>query len=155
MPSCLLHNTHGLTMSCMGIHRPWESYMVMECYYRPWIEYTVRRRQPWQFYNRPWTTHTVVLRRTLTLIIALGQYTSSDYIGCEMLSSPLERIHYLKMSGVTCYGRPWTSHTIRGCWAWHARMSLEQHTWLDDIRRGMPLSPLENIHGGTRLRAIL
>ena len=119
MPSWLLKNTHGVTMSVMGIHLPRESYMVMEC------------------------------------IIALGQYTWSDYIGCEMLSSPLEKIHDLKMSGVTCYHRPWTSHMIGGCRAWHACMSLGQHTWLDDVKRGIPLSHLDNIHGGTILRAIL
>ena len=89
------------------------------------------------------------------MIISLGQYTWSDYIGCEMLSSPLERIHDFKVLGVTCYHRPWTSHTIGGCRASVARMSLGQHTWLDDVRHRIPLLPLDNIHGGTRLRAIL
>ena len=115
----------------------------------------VGRRQPWQCYNRPWTAHTVGLRRTLNVIIALGLYTWLDYIGCEILPSPLEGIHDWKMSGITCYHRPWTSHTIGGCRAWHASMSLGQHTWLDDVRRGMPFSPLDNIHGGMRLRAII
>ena len=72
-----------------------------------------------------------------------------------MLSSPLERIHDFKVLGVTCYHRPWTSYTIGGCRASVARMSLGQHTWLDDVRRGMPFSPLDNIHGGMRLRAII
>ena len=111
-------------------------------------------RQPWQYYNRPWAVHTVGRRWALNVIITLGQYAWLYCIGCEMLSSPLERIPYLTMLGVTCYHRPWTSHTIGRCRAWHAHMSLRKQTWLDGIRRGMPLSPLDNIHGGTRLRAM-
>ena len=111
-------------------------------------------RHPWQYYNSPWAVHTVGRRWALNVIIALGQYAWLYYIRCEMLSSPLERIHNLTMSGVTCYHRPLTSHTIGRCQVWHVRMSLRQQTWLDGIRRGMPLSPLDNVHGGTRLRAM-
>ena len=74
----------------------------------------IELRQPWQSYNRPWAVHTVGRRWALNVIIALGQYTLSYYIGCEMLSSPLERIHDWMMSGVTCSHRSWTSHPIEG-----------------------------------------
>ena len=108
-------------------------------------------RQPWQYYNRPWVVHTVRRRWALNVIIALGQYAWLYYIGCEMLSSPLERIHDLRMSGITCYHHPWTSHTIGRCrgvacphvpsvadmvgWhpAWDAIISFGQHTWWDEI----------------------
>ena len=111
-------------------------------------------RKPWQYYNCPWAVHTVGGRWALNVIITLGKYSWLYCIGCQMLSSPLERIHDLTMSGVTCYYRPWTSHTIGRCRAWHACMSLRQQTWLDGIRHGMPLSPFDNIHGWTRLRAM-
>ena len=84
------------------------------------------------------------------MIIALGKYTWSDYVGCDMLLSPLESIHDRTMSGITGYHCPWKSQTIVRCRAWHARIALGRHTWLDDVRNGMPLSPLYNIHGGTR-----
>uniref|UniRef100_A0A494G8J0 Uncharacterized protein n=1 Tax=Solanum lycopersicum TaxID=4081 RepID=A0A494G8J0_SOLLC len=51
------------------------------------------------------------------------------------------------MSGITGYHCPWKSR----CRAWHAHIALGRHTWLFDVRNGMPLSPLYNIHGGTRL----
>lgn len=138
MLSSSLDRIHGRTTSWMT----W--------YHLSWKAHTIGLRQPWQWYNRPWAAHWIRGRRALNMIIALGQYTWSDYIGCEMLSSPLERIQDWTMSGVTCSHRPWISHTIGGCRAWQARMSHGQHTWLDDIRHGMPSSPLENIHGGTR-----
>uniref|UniRef100_A0A494G8I1 Uncharacterized protein n=1 Tax=Solanum lycopersicum TaxID=4081 RepID=A0A494G8I1_SOLLC len=61
MQSWLLNSKHGQTMSGMnGIHRPWEAYMVKECYHRPWIEYMVK-----ECYYLPWTSHTVGLRYPL------------------------------------------------------------------------------------------
>ena len=104
----------------------------MTCYHIPWTEHTIGKRQPWQCYNRPWAAHTIGRRRALNVIIALGQYTWLEYVGYDMLSSPLESIHNWTMPGVIGYHRPWTSHTIVRCRAWHARMALGQHTWLDD-----------------------
>ena len=62
------------------------------------------------------------------MIIALGQYTWSDYIGCDMLSSPLESIHDRTMLGVTGYHCPWKS--------------LRSY----DVGRGMPAWPLGGTH---------
>uniref|UniRef100_A0A494G8G8 Uncharacterized protein n=1 Tax=Solanum lycopersicum TaxID=4081 RepID=A0A494G8G8_SOLLC len=90
-------------------------------------------------------------RRTWHAIMAFEKHTRCDYVS-HGHSSPTGIIHG---HGVTCYHRPWTSHMIGGCRAWYACMSLGQHTWLADVRHGIPLSPLDNIHGGTILRAIL
>uniref|UniRef100_A0A494G8H6 Uncharacterized protein n=1 Tax=Solanum lycopersicum TaxID=4081 RepID=A0A494G8H6_SOLLC len=43
--------------------------------------HTIGQRQPWQCYNRPWVAHTIGRRRALNAIIALGQYTWSEYVG--------------------------------------------------------------------------
>ena len=42
------------------------------CPHVSWAAHMVGRRQPWQCYNRPWTAHTVGLRLTSNVIIALG-----------------------------------------------------------------------------------
>ena len=34
------------------------------------------------------------------------------------------------------------SHMVRRCRTFHAIFAFEQHTWLDDVRHGMPSSPL-------------
>uniref|UniRef100_A0A494G8H2 Uncharacterized protein n=1 Tax=Solanum lycopersicum TaxID=4081 RepID=A0A494G8H2_SOLLC len=120
----------------------------MTCYHLPWIANTTGLRQPWQCYNRPCQAHTIGQRWALNVIIALGKYTWSDYVGYDMLSSPLEIIHNWMMPGVIGYHRPCTSHTIIRFWAWHGRMALRHHTWLDDIRRGMRSSSFDSIHGG-------
>ncbi|TMW86571.1 hypothetical protein EJD97_021201, partial [Solanum chilense] len=82
-------------------------------------------------------------RRDLNVIIALGQYTWSNYGVYYMLSSPFESIHDRTMSRVADYHRPWKSETIIRYRAWHARMDLGWHTWFNDVRRWMPSSPLD------------
>ena len=122
----------------------------MTCYHLPWTTHTIGLRQPWQCYNHPWAAHTIGRRRALNVIIALGQYTWQNYVSCDKLSSPLKSIHDGTMSGGTGYHRPWKSQTIIRCQAWHARITIGRHTWLDDVRRGMPSLTLYNIHGGVR-----
>ncbi|TMW86553.1 hypothetical protein EJD97_021230 [Solanum chilense] len=62
-------------------------------------------------------------------IIALGQHTESDYVGCGMLSYPLESIHDWKTSGLACYHLTLTAQMVRR------------------RRRGTPSSPLDCKHG--------
>uniref|UniRef100_A0A494G8H7 Uncharacterized protein n=1 Tax=Solanum lycopersicum TaxID=4081 RepID=A0A494G8H7_SOLLC len=137
-------------------YRPWRTYTVGRCWaWKVIIDlglhthaHTIGLRQPWQCYNRPWTTHTTGRLRALNVIIALGKYTWSEYVGYDMLSSPLESIHNWTMPGIIGYQCPCTSHTIVQFLAWHARMALRQHTWLDDVRSGMTSSSIDSIHGG-------
>ena len=49
-------------------------------------------------------------------------------------------------SCVACHHRPWIAHTIERHLAWHDITSLGQHTQSNDVRRGMPSSPLGSIH---------
>ena len=120
----------------------------MTCYHIPWTTHTVGQGQPWQCYKRPWAAHTIGRRRALNVIIALGQYTLSEYIGYDILSSPLESIHNWTMSGDIGYHPPWTSHTIVRFRVWHSRKALRQHTWLDYVRHGISSTPFDSIHGG-------
>ena len=122
-------------------------------------------RQPWQFYNCPWATHTVGQRRALNVIIALALYTWSGYIGCDILSSPLERIHDQTMSIMAYYHLPMNEHMIGqhaiialvhrtrsddvGCG--NAIIALGMHIRWDDVSHGMPSFPLEGIHNRTTL----
>ena len=78
----------------------------MTCYHIPWTAHTIEQRQPRQCYNHPWAAHTIERQRALNVIIALGQYTLSEYVGYDMLSSPLESIHNWTMSGDIGYYRP-------------------------------------------------
>ena len=120
----------------------------MTCYHLPWTAHTIGLRQPLSCNNLPWEALIVRRRRKLNVIIALGQYTWSEYVGYDMVSSPLESILNWTVWGVIGYHRPWTSHTIVRFRAWHARMAHRQHTWLDYVRRGMPSTPFDSIHGG-------
>ena len=44
---------------------------------------------------------------------------------------------------------PWTTYTVRHSLAWHVIIDLEQNTWLNDVKRGIQLSPLDNTHDKT------
>ena len=103
-------------------------------------------RQPWQCYNRPWATHTVGQRRELNVIIALALYTWSGYIGCDILSSTLKRIHDQTMSIMAYYHLPMTEHMIGQRSALHANMALGKHTRSNDVGHSIPSFPL----GSTR-----
>uniref|UniRef100_A0A3Q7GR05 Uncharacterized protein n=1 Tax=Solanum lycopersicum TaxID=4081 RepID=A0A3Q7GR05_SOLLC len=45
--------------------------------------------------------------------------------------------------------RPWTANTIERQWAWHAITAFEQHSRSDNVRLGMPSSPLGSTDGRT------
>ena len=96
----------------------------------------------------------------------LGNTQSND-VGHEMPYSPLGSTHGRMMSGVTfnllpwntqivrqrraCHHCPWITYTIRRCKALHAIMDLVQHTWLDEVARGRPSSPLDSTDGLTTM----
>ena len=106
----------------------------------------IRLRQPWQSYNRPWAAHTVGQRRALNVIIALALYTWSGYIGCNILSSPLERIYDKTMSIMEHYHLPITEHMIGQRRALHANMALGKHTRSNDVGHSIQSYPLGSTH---------
>ena len=92
----------------------------------------------------------------------------ADDVGSGMPIVASGCISYRMTSGVTCYLLPWAADTIGLRQAWHARMFLGHHTWLDDVEhpmasstlgttlsddvgRGMPLSLLGSTHGRMKL----
>ena len=66
-----------------------------------------------------------------------------------MTSLPLDSTHSRNTSGVECHHRLWTAHTVRRRRAFHAIIAFGQHTRLNDVRHGMPSSPLDSTHGRT------
>ena len=107
-------------------------------------------RQPWQSYNRPWVAHTVRQRRALNVIISLAQYTWSGYIGCNILSSPFERIHDQTMLIMEYYHVPMTEQMIGQRRALHANMALGKRTRSDNVGCKMPSLTLDRIHDSTK-----
>ena len=79
--------------------------------------------------SRSWTTHMVGRCRELHVIIAFGQYTLTNDIGCGMLSLPLDNRNGRTTLGV------------------HAIIAIGQYTQPDDVGRGLPSSPLGSTHG--------
>ena len=76
-------------------------------------------------------------------IIAHGWKTRSNDVGRKMPSSPLGSTHDRTTSGVACRHGPSTPHTVERCRAWRAIIADERKTRLNDVRRGMPSSPLD------------
>ena len=84
-----------------------------------------------------------------------------------MTSTPLNSTYGQTTSGVTCYHRLWTAHTVikMSCvalhhrpWiartvgrhrAWHNITAFGQHTRSNDVGRGMPSSPFGSTNGQT------
>ena len=67
-----------------------------------------------------------------------------------MQSSPLGSTHDRMTSGVACHHRLWAAHTVEQHHAWHDIIAFGQHTWSEDVGRGMTSPPLESTHGGQR-----
>ena len=82
MTSPPLDCTHGLTTSGVA------------CYHRLWAAQTVGRRRAWH------------------AITTLRKHTRSDDVMRGMTSPSLDNQHGLTTSGVACYHRPWTAHTV-------------------------------------------
>ena len=102
-------------------------------------------------------------------IIAIGQHTLLDDIGCDMPSLPFDSTHGGKMSGVSYHYSHCPAHTFIRCRAWHAIIALGnhthnqtmsnmasiftlgQHTLSHDVRDSMLLFPFDCTHGWTSL----
>ena len=69
--------------------------------------------------------------RTWHDITALGQHTRSATLG------------------VASHHRPWLAHTVGRRRPWHEITTLGQHTLSNNVRRGMPSSPLGITHDRT------
>ena len=109
----------------------------MACHHRPWMGNTVERRRAWH------------------AITALGQHTRSDDVGRVMPSSPMGSTNGRTTSGARCHHRLLKAHTVERRRAWHAIITFGQHkqsdlqSKLNDVERGIPLSPLGSTHGRT------
>ena len=135
MPSSPLGSTNGRTTSSVACHHHlWTSSHSrtasgVACYHRPSIENAVERR---------WELHA---------IIAFGQHTRSNDVGCGITSPPLHNTHNRTTSGVARHNRLWEAHTVRRRQAWHAIIALGRQTRSNDFRHCMPAPPLDSTHG--------
>ena len=119
MPSSPLNGIHDRTTSGVA------------CHHRLWAAPTIGRRRAWH------------------AIIAFGQHTQSNEVGCGMPSSSFGSIDGSTASGVACNHRLWPAHTVERRQAWHAIIIFGQHTRLKNVGRGMPSSPLGSTYGRT------
>ena len=119
MSSPPLESTHGRTMSCVAFHHCLKAAQM------------VKRRQ------------------ALHAITAFGLHTRSNVFGHGMPSSPLGSTHGRTTSGVACHHRLWAAHTIERGRACHAIIALGRQTPSNDVRCGMPSSPLGSTNSRT------
>ena len=101
------------------------------------------------FHHLLWKAHTVEQRRAWHAIITFEQHKWSNDIGRGIPASPLGSTHGRTTSAVAYHHRLWAAQTVEGRRAWHAIISLGQHTWSDGVERGMPSSLLCSTHGRT------
>ena len=66
-----------------------------------------------------------------------------------MPSPPLDSTQGRTTSGVACYHLFWAAQTVGRRLAWHAITALGQHTWSDNVGRGITSPPLGGTHGQT------
>ena len=117
MPSYPLDSKHGRTTS--GV----------TCYHRLWAAHTVERRWAWHDIN------------------VFEQHLWSNDVGRDMPSLPLDSTHGRTTSGVACQHRLKAAHTVERRRAMHDITAFGQHTRSNDVRSGMPSSPLGSTHG--------
>ena len=91
----------------------------------------------------------VGLRRAWHDIIALGQHTRSNDVGCGIPSYTLDGKHGRTTSGVTCHHRLWIAYTVERRRVWHAIIAFGHLTRSNDVGRGMTSPPLDSTHGRT------
>ena len=72
-----------------------------------------------------------------------------DNVERGMPSTPRDNTHGTTMLGVSCYHHLSVARTVRRRRAWHAITALGRQTPSNDVRRGMPSSPLGSRHGRT------
>ena len=156
-----LDNTHGRTM--LGV----------TCYHHLWTAYTIKRRWAWHditaFGQHTRSNDVGCDMPSPPLDNTLGKTTSG--VACHhhrWASPPLESIHGRQRRAwhdITAFGQhtqmatscvafhhcPWTAHTVGRCQTWHDITAFGEHTRLNDIRRGIPSSPMGSKHGQTTL----
>ena len=108
MPSSPLGSTNGRTTSGVA------------CHHLLWAAHTVERRQAWH------------------AIIAHGRQTRSNDIRRDMSSPPLDSIHGRTTLGMACHHHLWAAPKVGRRRALHAIIAFSQHTWSNDVGRGMP-----------------
>ena len=108
MPSWPLDNTHGRIILCI------------------------------EFHHSPLTANTNGLCRVWNVIITLEKNVRSDEITHGILLFPFDKTHDQTMSSVACHYSTWIAQTIGGLRAWRFIIALGQHTWSNNVGRGMP-----------------
>ena len=121
----------------------------MACHHHHWRANTVERRQAWHAIITFGLVDTVRRHRAWHPIIALEGETRSNDVERGMPSTPKDSTQGSTTSGVACYHLLWVAHMVRLRRVWHAITSFGQHTWSDDVGRGMPSSSLGSTNGRT------
>ena len=101
-------------------------------------------------HHRLWTTHMVERHQARHDVTAFGQRKRSNHVGHGMPSSRFGITHGPTTSGVASHHRPWLAHTVGRRRPWHEITTLGQHTLSNNVRRGIPSSPLGITHDRTR-----
>ena len=86
-------------------------------------------------------------RRTWHAIIAFGQHTQSNDVGCGLTSLHLESIHGRMTVVVKCPHCLSTTHTVERRRAWHAIIAFGLHTRSNNVVHGMTSPTLDYTHG--------
>ena len=103
------------------------------CHHHRWTSSHSRTASGVACHHRPWTQ------------------TRSNNVGRGMPLSPLGITHGRTTLGVACHHLLWAAQIVERCWAWHNITTIGQHTRLNDVRRGIPSSPMGSKHGQTTL----
>ena len=135
MPSSHFRSSHDRTTSGMAFH------------HRLSAAQTVERRKAWHSIIAFGLAHIVGRCRAWHAIIALGRKTWSNDIGLGITSLPLDSTHGRTTSGVASNRRLLVAHMVERHRTWHAIRVLGQQTRLNNVGRGMPSPPLDNIYG--------
>ena len=93
-----------------------------------------------------WEVQMVERRRAWNANITFGKHTRSNDIGRGITSTPLNSTYGQTTSGVTCYHRLWTAHTVKKHRVWLYITALGLHARSDDVGRGMTSPPLDSTH---------
>ena len=144
----------------------------MPCHHFPWEIPRVRQSQAWHgiiaLGQHTWSNY---VRRGM-LSLPLDNTDGLTMLGVSCYHCPW-LAHTVRQRRLwQCHSHTWTAQMIRLCRAWHDMMSLGQHTWSDDVnhgnviiafgmqtqsndvRRGIPSSPLESIYDRTMVGVV-
>ncbi|TMW83197.1 hypothetical protein EJD97_002523 [Solanum chilense] len=137
-PSLPLRSAHGrMTLGLACLQGPWEAHMVERC----------RASHGTNALGQQ--AHTVGQRQAWHSIIGLGNHTRLNYVGRDMLSSPLGSTHRKTMSGVACHHCNEEAYTVGRRQAMHVIIFLGKHTRSNDIGSDTLLSPLDSTYDRT------